>query len=567
MTFHQVLNKINRRDTHFLPKNFTFFKIIIIFLVILTISFSVKTILAQNTNTNQTSAGGNIIKAKQDAISKGNNQESWLNEAMGSNLMSTIQMMTGEIPFNNDGSINFQSYIPGGAIGITNNMISTLYNHPVSGVEYIAQVKNSFLGKPVYAQDTGFQGLQPLLPLWRTLRNITYVFASLVFVVIGIMIMLRIKISPQAVITLQSSIPKIITALIFITFSYAIAGLIIDFSNLLLSICLAIFFTAKGVNTTESLFSTNIFSESIKDSGGFIVTSWLGNAVMTGINQIQDAFGVSPYNLTNIANGGFGKIYDLTTKAIPAASGIVLGQIAGQIFLGVILGGAGSLVLGDLGSSVLGSVGSGVGNVLGGVLGALLIPVILSIMIVIWLIKLYFGLLKCYITLIFQIIIGPLQIAMGAIPNSKIGFSSWITNIVANISVFPITILFLVFINYLTDIFSGGGLWAPSQLSMVTLGGNAKVVAAGIGLAGLGMLAKLPKLIPEVIFQLKPSPFGTAIGEAYKLPTSVAIAGAKEGTADIAEKLENNMANASSPSSVTKILGWIGKTTSKSLRK
>ncbi len=562
MTFHQVLNKINRRDTHFLPKNFTFFKIIIIFLVILTISFSVKTILAQNTNTNQTSAGGNIIKAKQDAISKGNNQESWLNEAMGSNLMSTIQMMTGEIPFNDDGSINFQSYIPGGAIGITNNMISTLYNHPVSGVEYIAQVKNSFLGKPVYAQDTGFQGLQPLLPLWRTLRNITYVFASLVFVVIGIMIMLRIKISPQAVITLQSSIPKIITALIFITFSYAIAGLIIDFSNLLLSICLAIFFTAKGVNTTESLLSTNIVS----DSGGLIVTSWIGNVVMWLVNNVQDAFGVSPYNLTNIANGGFGKIYDLTTRAIPAASGIVLGQIAGQIFLGVIFGGVGSLLLGGLGSTVAGGIGSAGGNVIGGILGALLIPVILSIMIVIWLIKLYFGLLKCYITLIFQIIIGPLQIAMGAIPNSKIGFSSWITNIVANISVFPITILFLVFINYLTDIFSGGGLWAPSQLSMVTLGGNSKVVAAGIGLAGLGMLAKLPKLIPEVIFQLKPSPFGTAIGEAYKLPTSVAIAGVKGGAADVGHKLYRN-SRAPSAAGTTKVLGWLGKTIENSLRK
>lgn len=523
MSTKTILHKLNRKDTRILPSINTVTKIVFIALIAVFLTYFSKNVLAAT----------NVLKDKQDAIEKGNNQEAWLNEAMGSNMVSVVQMMTGKIPFNADGSINVTSYTPGGAIGVTNNMIAKLYNQPVSGVEYIAQVKDNFLGKPAYAQGVGYEGLQPLLPLWRTLRNTIYILASLVFVIVGIMIMLRVKISPQAVVTIQSAIPKIITTLILVTFSYAIAGLIIDLSNLFLSICLSIFFTAKGVGLDEDLFGVNIAPA----SGGFILTSWLGNAIMWLIDAVAGVFGVHPYSLESISNGGFSKIYDLTTRAIPAASGVVLGEITGQIFLGVLLGGVGSLALGSLGSTVLGGIGSGVGNVVGGILGGLLMPIILSILIIIWLIKLYFGLLKCYITLIFKILIGPLEIGIGAFPNSKMGFSSWIKDIIANISVFPITVLFLVFINYLTDTFSGGGLWAPSQLSMLTLGGNDSVVAAGIGLAGLGMLSKLPKMVPEFIFSIKPSPWGKAMGESYAPVMKGAELGARSGAEAGAGKL------------------------------
>ncbi len=515
MKISSLLNKFNRRDARIIPKIPTYTKVSLIILTLIGITIFSKTILAQS----------NILKEKQDAIKKGNNQEAWLTEAMGNNLFGVMTMVTGEIPFEADGSVKIQGYIPGGVLGGTNKMIAGLYKSPASGMEYIAQVKDSFLSKPTYAADNGFgyKGLEPLLPIWKTTRNIIYTVSSLVFMFIGIALMLRVKISPQAVITIQSSLPKIITALVLVTFSYAISGLIIDLSNVFLTITIALFYSAKNIPLTENLFSQPVF-----DGTGFPVTSWIGNAISWLFTDVIKVF--SPYDLKSITSGGFGQIYNMANRAVPAASGVMLGEVAGQIFFGVLFGGIGNLALGTSVGAGLGAIGAVGGDILGGVLGFLLLPIIMSILMVFWLIKLYFGLLKCYITLIIKIIAGPFEIFLGAFPNSKHGVGSWIQSIIANIAVFPMTIIFIVFLNYLTDILVKGDLWIPSQIDLFTFTGDIAgksgiLAAAGVGLAGLAMLSKLPSLIPEFVFSIKPSPFGKAIGEAYK----PAVDGAKFG--------------------------------------
>lgn len=509
MTFRQLLHHLNLRNTRLLPSKKFF---VITFLIILSgfsIFFSLKTITAQ-TEPN-TTAAGNLIKQKQDAIEKGNNQEAWLDSSLSSNMMSLLISLGGKIPFDEDGNLNLNtSYIPGGAIGTGTNMISSLYYQPVSGIEYLAQVKDNFLGKPAYAQNTGFQGLSPLLPAWKAIRNIVYVFVSLVFITIGIMIMLRVKISPQATVTIQNSIPKIITTLVLVTFSYAIAGFVIDLTKLILAFGLSLFFQIKGKGYGEDLLPTK-FTE----GGGIPIISWLGNLIKMGYDTVAGWFVGPPNTHEKLSNMSFFSIYELTNRAIPAASGIALGEMFGQIMVGTILGGVGSAVLGGLGRDLLVAGGTVIGDVVGGIGGIIIIPLIIAIFMVIFMIKLYFGLVKCYITLIFKIIIGPLQIGLGAFPSAKSGFSQWITEIAANAVVFPITSLFVVALNYLTDVLSGGGLWIPSQISMNTISGNMAVVSAGVGLAGLAALSKLPKLVPEAVFKLKPDAFGTAMGESF----------------------------------------------------
>ena len=41
----------------------------------------------------------------------------------------------------------------------------------------------------------------------------------------------------------------------------------------------------------------------------------------------------------------------------------------------------------------------------------------------------------------------------------------------------------------------------------------ADIRGAAIGVAGLSLLSKLPKMVPQYIFMIKPSPWGQAIGE------------------------------------------------------
>lgn len=497
MTLLQILHHLNHRNTRLLPKKITFTKSIFIFLIIFASTFFIKTILAQNNpvSVNEPDTGTSVFNQEYlDALDKGMNQESWLDSGMDNNLNGIYLKLGGLSTYNNNGKDI--GYVPQGAIGTANMMVGSLFNQPISGIEYIAQVKNEFLGKPAYAQETGFKGLQPILPAWRACRNIVYILFSFIFIIVGIMLMLRIKVSPQAVITIQNSIPKIITSLILVTFSYAIAGLVVDFSKLIIPIGVNMVAQAKEIKPEEqTIFPTKRAPFTLNPAIGAGMGRWF-----------VDLWKQENFSKDKLSNPTFSTIYQLTQNAIPVETGQLLGKVAGTIFFGVIAGDTNNLI------AILG------GKFTGWVSKNILFPVIIAIFILIWLIKLYFNLLKCYITLIFTIIIAPFQIAAGAFPASKSGFSKWILTVVANISVFPIVTLFLIFINFLTELLSDPTLtlWIPSQISMGDLTNqNNSIVAAGIGLAGLGMLSKLPTLITEAIFQIKPSPFGKAIGETY----------------------------------------------------
>ena len=50
----------------------------------------------------------------------------------------------------------------------------------------------------------------------------------IILIAAGFMIMFRVKINPQTVVSLQTMIPKLVITLLLVTFSYAIAGLVID---------------------------------------------------------------------------------------------------------------------------------------------------------------------------------------------------------------------------------------------------------------------------------------------------------------------------------------------------
>lgn len=468
MSISNILQKLNSRDTRLIPqlpklnKKIKFISILIAFVFL---GFLGHQILAEeefDITTINKSAAIEKFKTKQSAMDQGNNQESWMNEALMSNAMSINTAIAGTIP---DNVLNgtATSWIPGGMIGFTNNAIAALYNPPASGVQYIAQTVNNFLGKPAYAA-TGYEGLKGIQNIWKSFRNTVYILFSVVFIGIGIAIMLRIKISQNAVITIQSALPSLITSLILVTFSYAIAGLLIDLSYVFQGLVLAILFNSQhGMNS--ELFS--------------------GVSGM-GIN----------FTFSKLMNVGFFGMSDLIYKATPIwGLSIVSGVAAG------IIGGLFALA------------GTGPGGIIIGVAAFIIIFVILLLMIIINIVKFFFGLVKCYISLILRIILAPLEIGMGAIPNSKMNFSSWIWNVIANLAVFPISLIFLTLINLIIDSIGVTGsysLWSPPML------GARMFLCPIIGLTALALLPKLPTLIPQFVFSIKPSEFGKALGEGFK---------------------------------------------------
>jgi hypothetical protein len=467
MSLRLFFNKLNHRNTRIFPKFPMITKIVLISLI--TVGISAFAIHAFASN--------NVLKDTIDGMQAGGNLESWLgkdslriNSVGMLNALTDIQDAPPDIINGISSTGKLPLWIPGGLVGSATNAVAFLYNPPASGIEYLAQMKDSFLGKSAYAQTggIGFQGLQPILPIWRAFRNVVYILSSLIFIIIGIMIMLRVKISPQAVINLQNAIPQLITALILVTFSYAIAGLIIDLAYVIQGLTLAVIFNGLGKGLADNLlrqtitqpFSTNFAA-------------------------------LSSYNFGTVLWLSIKNLDILVISLIGALIGGIIGAFIGQAAIPVpVLGG------------IVGAIG-GVG------VGEIIFAIIICIFVSFLIIKFLFGLIKCYVTLIIAIVLGPLEIGMGAFPNSKMNFSSWIMDVIANIAVFPISLIFLVLVNVIAE--SSSGLWTPSIIGFA--GATANLMPFIIAIGGLMLLPKLPEMIPEFIFKIKPSPWGQAIGE------------------------------------------------------
>jgi len=195
----------------------------------------------------------NAVYGKRDEF----NLQSSTNETFKNLVVSATQAIIG--PENPE----YQTMAGHGAIASVGNLIAGMYsNPPASSVTYFADVLHNLgLAKPVYAQGVGFSGMSNLLPLWKASRNLAYILFIVAFLYIGLAIMFRVKISPQAIVTIQSALPKLIIALILVTFSYAIVGLMIDLIYVLINLGVLAFFQTSLVERTlegEQAFYANL---------------------------------------------------------------------------------------------------------------------------------------------------------------------------------------------------------------------------------------------------------------------------------------------------------------------
>lgn len=151
-----------------------------------------------------------------------------------------------------------------GAIGfLTASLDQTINSRPFKSVDYLASIHLI-----PSAQATGFEQIQgnrgvvgnfvnlftqfsvlgthpiadkPILAVWLVVRNIAYSAFVLVMMAVGLMIMFRSKLDPRTVITVSNSLPRLVLALILVTFSFPIAGLFVDLANVLVELVKATF--------------------------------------------------------------------------------------------------------------------------------------------------------------------------------------------------------------------------------------------------------------------------------------------------------------------------------------
>lgn len=327
-----------------------------------------------------------------------------------------------------------------GAIGGVGKMIAFTYSPPASVDVYVADLlHNMNLAQPAYAQGLGFSALQPILELWKVFRNIAYVFFVFIFLIIGFGIMFRKNLGGQTAVTVQQALPRIVIALLAVSFSYAIAGLMIDLMWVVMYFLIAMFRSA-GLISVEFLRNEAILNENI-----------------------------------------FGIFFSMLTRGeIANRAGEIIGDFVTESLEFQGLAGA----FAESGLSTVSSV---------------LTTLIIFVAILFAMFRTFFSLIKVYLEIILTIIFAPLILMMGAINGNA--FGNWLRGLVANLAVFPVLLVFMIIGFMLVD-YQGSGDLSGSLSGQLGSGGfvppfvPGRTNPASIGLIG-GIAAIM--LLPEVV--------------------------------------------------------------------
>ncbi|MCL5095816.1 MAG: hypothetical protein M1575_03800 [Patescibacteria group bacterium] len=359
-------------------------KKLIFFLFLFLIFFPIKSVLAANT----TWYAQPPENWSQNIQSDGpNGEQFWL--FAWSNILNNIAASTEGVPTVIGQGPNGSIYAnKGGAIEIIASLSSGLFvAQPASSVEYLASLgQNLGIAKPAYAQGLGFNAFSPVLKIWKAFRDLAYLGFVIIFVVVGFMIMFRKKIDPRTVVTIQESLPRIVIALLLVTFSYALAGLIID------------------LTTLSSRLIGNVFARS-----GLIA---IPRPDITAHPEFSSTEGI------------MNQLYqaDIFSLVRPLASSEgIANRIGGDWFTAK-----------NIGSSAM------------AVIGWLTFKVIFAILGFFVMFKIFFALLGPYVSVVLSVIFAPIQLLAGAIPGNNDTLVKWLRGLLANAAVFPVTMAMLL---------------------------------------------------------------------------------------------------------------------------
>lgn len=361
------------------------------------------------------------------------------------------------------GQLTYTSNTP----SLISNLISVISKTtvpPVHTIDSINYARANFGVSHAYAA-SGVDTIQPLVGIWSAFRNIVYILYVLALVLVGFAIMLRLKIDPRTVMTIQNQLPKIIINLLLVTFSFAIAGLLIDAMWLLVYVFINIITSIPGTGLTNNaaLPTQYILSSPI----GF-VDNVLGGGYHLLWNNTSTGGGLS--NFAGQAGDALQSILTKVTASFGSSGDCVF-------WFGV-------------------NVGACMSQIVGWIVGSLLGKIIVYIAILIALIRLWWALIQAYMYILLNIVLAPFMIFGGIIPGVKSGFGAWLKTMISNLAVFPAALAFLLLSQAIIDslLKASGTLFTPPLIiDSWTAGGTGSMNSFGI-LLGLVVLLLTPKV-------------------------------------------------------------------------
>ncbi|MCL5970186.1 MAG: hypothetical protein M1450_01640 [Patescibacteria group bacterium] len=457
-----------------------------------------------------------------------------------------IDSLTNKIGFIKPMENNDSQPKIGGAIGFMNNMIVTLYNPPLHTSDYFNYLSQNFgVVKKTYAQGLGFSGLNPLMGLWTAMRNVVYLFFVVVFVGIGLALMLRIKIDARTVMTIENQIPKIIIGLVLVTFSFAIAGFLIDLMYVFIYLIYSIISGVPGAQVAVASLDPGLMqgktaveaANGLAGAGGiFGITSSIAGSLknviqsMLGINGCPDigtciSTTFNPLNfMQNIFSGSSGTHFNVIELLINILSGYgaveVFQKLESISKVDVAGTSVGKLI--GFGPALAASIASypAFNFIFREILPFLIVYIIIFIAILWALLRLWFQLLTAYIFILLDVILAPFFIITGVFPGG-LGIGGWLRDIVANLSAFPVTITMFLISKVIIDSIekSKDGIFTPPLIGNPTPYANNPSPITSI--IALGILLLTPQVVAMMKDALKAPQFkytaaiGQAIGKGF----------------------------------------------------
>ena len=502
--------------------------------IVFAVYIAIISIFAHIINKDKPHITTNVIEKNRKEIYSFVNDPKFKKDQLGKLTVSLYRMnacfVLGEACTNNplDADKNYSKSLIGQATGL---MMFPIANPPASGITWTTtMLANAGVIPKIYAAEgIGFGSLRPIMKIWTTMRNVSFLVLVLVIVTIGFMVMFRTKINPQTIISVENSLPKIVMALIYITFSFAIAGFLIDLMYFLIAILISLIGTTDpSINvavmqkTYLSAGPGQIFNILLRNKGGvggnwFAVGNilWsLPNAILGVVPALGNIFRVIGAFLGIILLFPFAYNFPLF-KALQEPDiqiGASLGATANLTGLWKLLfsGGLSAVIL--FACVIVGPT--------------ILIPVILGLVILLTVLMLFFRILllifSSYIKLLMFIALAPLYLMLEAFPGQST-FTGWLRNILSELSIYPVLIAVSLIAILIADGAEAGTIFQPPFLTSIDPKSYANIIS-------MWFLFVTPELVGIVQKALnpKPLPLDAGIGTFFGGATSGLSAGMGE---------------------------------------
>ena len=382
----------------------------------------------------------------------------------------------------------------------------------LSGISYVSKLVNKITSVPTAkAQGFGYTtALSPFRQMWTVSRDMSYSLFIFAAIILAFMVMFRIKLSPQTAVTVQSAIPKLIIALILVTFSYAIAGFMVDFMYVVIGLISIIGARFVGAN-----FDPVLVYQFLTTGGPCMSVNLLNLGTITMCPGI--------FGLFILYLGLFVVSFIIV--------GLLTFGVAGAIFAGAVAA-LGLVILGGTGLWII------------AIILFFIIIVILIIAIFIMIFKTVSAILKAFANVILLTIFAPFQLLAGTFIPSM-GFGAWVKSFASNLAVFIgvgfmfllATIFCLQAAHQALSLFGSGNNWFQSLVGVIfgnaggaVISGNTQpgwppLMASG-GQASSAffyltfsfvIFMQIPKVADMIktLIAGRPWSFGSAIGEGF----------------------------------------------------